>query len=101
MFQIIYLRYWRILTRYQNNTQKPYYMAEQLEQVKTNTYLLEGDRDLLFPDEKSIQHAKAKLPNLKDVKVGAQCLINPFVFWYKQTWLLKKMGKHAGKRTQL
>lgn len=57
------------LTRYQDNTQKPYYMAEQLEQVKTNTYLLEGDRDLLFPYEKSIQNAKAKLPNLKAVKV--------------------------------
>lgn len=57
------------LTRYQDNTQKPYYMAEQLEQVKTDTYLLEGDRDLLFPYEKSIQNAKAKLSNLKAVKV--------------------------------
>lgn len=57
------------LTRYRDNTQKPYYMAEQLEQVKTDTYLLEGDQDLLFPYEKSIQNAKAKLPNLKAVKV--------------------------------
>lgn len=57
------------LTRYQDNTQKPYYMDEQLEQVKVATYLLEGDRDLLFPFEKSISNAQAKLSNLKEVKV--------------------------------
>lgn len=57
------------LTRYQDNTQKPYYMAEQLEQVKADTYLLEGDQDLLFPFEKSIQNAQAKLRQLKDVKI--------------------------------
>lgn len=57
------------LTRYLDKTQKPYYMDEQLEQVKVATYLLEGDQDLLFPFEKSISNAQAKLRNLKEVKV--------------------------------
>jgi pimeloyl-ACP methyl ester carboxylesterase len=57
------------LTRYKDNTQKPYYMADQLNEVKTETYLLEGDKDLLFPFQKSIDNARARLTNLKDVKV--------------------------------
>jgi len=57
------------LTRYSDKTQKPYYMAEQLNQVKTDTYLLEGDKDLLFPFQKSIDNARARLTNLKEVKV--------------------------------
>ncbi|WP_421797515.1 serine aminopeptidase domain-containing protein [Haliscomenobacter sp.] len=57
------------LTRYLDKTQKPYYMDDQLEQVQVATYLLEGDQDLLFPFEKSISNAQAKLSNLKEVKV--------------------------------
>jgi hypothetical protein len=57
------------LTRYKDNTQKPYYMGDQLTQVKVDTYLLEGDRDLLFPHTKSIQNARQKISSLKDVKV--------------------------------
>jgi len=57
------------LTRYIDNTQKPYYMDEQLRQVKSPVYLLEGDKDLLFPYQKSVAHAKEKLSNLKDVNV--------------------------------
>jgi hypothetical protein len=57
------------LTRYNDKTQKPYYMADQLNLVKTDTYLLEGDKDLLFPYEKSIENARRQLPQLKDVKV--------------------------------
>lgn len=57
------------LTRYLDKTQKPYYMDKQLEQVQVATYLLEGDQDLLFPFEKSISNAQAKLSNLKEVKV--------------------------------
>ncbi|AEE51785.1 alpha/beta fold hydrolase [Haliscomenobacter hydrossis] len=57
------------LTRYQDNTQKPYYMDEQLTQVTVDTYLLEGDKDLLFPYEKSIANAQAKISTLKGVKV--------------------------------
>jgi hypothetical protein len=57
------------LTRYKDNTQKPYYMDEQLSNVNVDTYLLEGDKDLLFPYEKSIANARKHLKNLKDVKV--------------------------------
>lgn len=57
------------LTRYNDKTQKPYYMADQLNSVKTDTYLLEGDKDLLFPFQKSIDNARARLANLRDVKV--------------------------------
>lgn len=57
------------LTRYNDKTQKPYYMDDQLNMVKTDTYLLEGDKDLLFPFQKSIDNARARLSNLKDVKV--------------------------------
>jgi len=57
------------LTCYKDNTQKPYYMADQLNMVKTDIYLLEGDKDLLFPFQKSIDNARARLSNLKEVKI--------------------------------
>jgi len=57
------------LTSYKDNTQKPYYMNEELKQVKTDTYLLVGDKDLLFPYQKSIDNAKQKISSLKDVIV--------------------------------
>ncbi|MCB9235076.1 MAG: alpha/beta hydrolase [Bacteroidia bacterium] len=57
------------LTRYKDKTAKPYYMNQQLTQVKVPTYLLEGDRDLLFPYQKSIQNAKEKISALQEVKV--------------------------------
>ena len=57
------------LKRYKDNTQKPYYMDDQLKQVTVDTYLLEGDQDLLFPYQKSIENAKAKISGLKDSKV--------------------------------
>lgn len=57
------------LTRYKDNTQKPYYMGDQLREVKTDTYLLEGDKDLLFPFQKSIQNAREKISSLKEVKI--------------------------------
>ena len=57
------------LTRYKDNTEKPYDMGGQLKQVKSDTYLLEGDKDLLFPFQKSIRMAKEKIPNLKEVKI--------------------------------
>jgi hypothetical protein len=44
-------------------------MADQLNKVKTDTYLLEGNKDLLFPFLKSIDNARARLTNLKDIKV--------------------------------
>jgi pimeloyl-ACP methyl ester carboxylesterase len=57
------------LTRFKDKAQKPYDMDEELLQVKPDVYLIEGDRDLLFPYERSIRNAKAKLKNLRDVKV--------------------------------
>ena len=57
------------IRRYKDNTQKPYYMDKELEEVKIDTYLLEGDKDLLFPFQKSIENAKRQIKNLKDTKV--------------------------------
>lgn len=57
------------ISRYKDKTQKPYYMDKELEDVKVDTFLLEGDKDLLFPFEKSIENAKRQIKNLKDVKI--------------------------------
>ncbi len=55
------------LRRYCDRTQKPYYMREELEQVRTDVYLLLGDQDLLFPNTVSIEHAKARIKALKAI----------------------------------
>ena len=57
------------ISRFKDRTQKPYYMNKQLAEVKVDTYLLEGDQDLLFPYQKSIDNAKTHLPTLKEIKV--------------------------------
>jgi len=57
------------ISRYKDKTQKPYYMDKQLGDVKVDTYLLEGDKDLLFPYQKSIDNAKTHIKTLKEVKV--------------------------------
>lgn len=57
------------LTRYIDKTQKPYYMNDELNHANVATYLLEGDKDLLFPSEKSITNARKHLPDLRDVVV--------------------------------
>jgi len=57
------------LKQYKDKTQKPYYMNEQLRQVNVDTYLLEGNKDLLFPFQKSIDNAQEKIRGLKDVAV--------------------------------
>lgn len=57
------------ISRYKDNTQKPYYMDQQLAEVKVDTYLLEGDKDLLFPYQKSIHNAKKRIKTLKEVKL--------------------------------
>jgi pimeloyl-ACP methyl ester carboxylesterase len=57
------------ISRYKDNTQKPYYMDRQLEEVKVDTYLLVGDKDLLFPYQKSIANAKRQLKTLKETKI--------------------------------
>jgi len=57
------------ISRYKDKTQKPYYMGNQLDEVRVDTYLLEGDKDLLFPYGKSIENAKKHIKKLKEIKV--------------------------------
>jgi pimeloyl-ACP methyl ester carboxylesterase len=57
------------ISRYKDNTQKPYYMDKQLEEVNVDTYLLLGDKDLLFPFQKSLENAKRQIKKLKATKV--------------------------------
>lgn len=57
------------ITRYKDKTQKPYYMGKELEEANVETYLLLGDRDLLFPHKQSVHNAKKYVSTLKDVKL--------------------------------
>lgn len=57
------------LTRYKDNTQKPYYMNDELKKVTVDTYLMVGNKDLLFPHTKSMENAKSKIATLKDIVV--------------------------------
>ena len=57
------------ISRYKDRTQKPYYMDKQLEEVKAETFLLVGDKDLLFPFQKSVDHAKKQIKTLKEIKI--------------------------------
>jgi pimeloyl-ACP methyl ester carboxylesterase len=57
------------ITRYKDNTQKPYDMDEELRQVTSETYLLLGDKDLLFPYQNSVKNAEEKIKTLKKVKI--------------------------------
>ncbi|HEY5824872.1 MAG TPA: alpha/beta fold hydrolase [Cyclobacteriaceae bacterium] len=57
------------LTRYNDNTQKPYYMNDELKKVKSIVHLIEGDKDLLFPYKKSIKNAREKLVHIEDIIV--------------------------------
>ena len=57
------------ISKYKDKTQKPYYMDKQLDEVKVDTYLLEGDKDLLFPFQKSIDNAKSHIKTLKGIQI--------------------------------
>ena len=57
------------ISRYNDNTQKPYYMGKELAEVQAPTYLLVGDKDLLFPFERSVENAKKHLKTLKEIKI--------------------------------
>ncbi len=57
------------LSRYKDNTQKPYDMGEELKQVEVDTYLLEGDKDMLFPYQTSVANAKQKIRSLREIVV--------------------------------
>ncbi len=57
------------ISRYNDKAQKPYYMATNLEAVTVDTFLLLGDKDLLFPVQKSVDNAKKHLKTLKEIKI--------------------------------
>ncbi len=58
------------ISQYKDNTQKPYYMKDQLNEVKVLTYLIVGKYDILLPYQKSVANAKTHLQkNLKKVSV--------------------------------
>jgi pimeloyl-ACP methyl ester carboxylesterase len=57
------------IARYIDKTQKPYYIDKELEKVQVETYLLLGDKDLLFPFQKSVDNAKRQIEPLKEVKI--------------------------------
>lgn len=57
------------LREYKDNTQKPYYMGEDLKQLKSKIHLLLGDKDILFPFSKSIKNAKTHFEFLENIIV--------------------------------
>jgi pimeloyl-ACP methyl ester carboxylesterase len=58
------------ISKYKDNTEKPYYMGGQLDNVSVNTHLLVGENDILIPPTKSIENAKKHLrENLKNVEI--------------------------------
>ena len=58
------------ITRYRDRTQKPYYIKDQLGKIATDTYLLLGDHDPLFPAQKSEKNANLWMgDHLKEVKI--------------------------------
>ena len=59
------------IKRYRDRTQKPYFMNKELKEVHVPTYLMLGDKDLLFPHKRSANNAAKLLPQLKDTKIFA------------------------------
>jgi hypothetical protein len=58
------------INKYRDKTQKPYPMkANELEDVISDVYLVVGDKDLLFPYQKSIKAARKYLQTLRGVCV--------------------------------
>ena len=46
---------------YKDKTQKPYDMSKELKEINVPVYLVLGDRDVLFPHEKSVKNAEKYL----------------------------------------
>lgn len=49
------------IKQYKDNTEKPYNMGNELGDVKVNTYIIVGDKDILFPYKKSVLNARRQL----------------------------------------
>ena len=86
------------LRRYQDRTQKPYAMRSQLSDIPSPVYLLEGDHDLLFPYEKSIQRAKQHLRNLQEVKVFRDVGHGIETFAPAMAYIREKIELHTNHR---
>jgi pimeloyl-ACP methyl ester carboxylesterase len=88
------------LTHYKDNTQKPYDMDEELLLADVNTYLLLGDKDLLFPYRKSIRNANKKLTWLKDIKVFGNVGHGIETYSKAMCYIGKKIGSEAKPDSQ-
>lgn len=60
------------IKNYKDNTQKPYDMGKELDQVSVPVYLLLGEKDLLFPYKKSVDNAKDHVYSLREIKIFEQ-----------------------------
>jgi pimeloyl-ACP methyl ester carboxylesterase len=91
------------LNRYKDNTQKPYFMKKELLNIRVNTYLLEGDKDLLFPYKKSIENARKYLKAIKEIKilenVGHGIETHPAAISYIGNTIQALSGKHTSLPT--
>lgn len=83
------------ISKYKDNTEKPYYMDNQLNEVSVDTYLLVGDKDILIPYEKSIKNAKKHLgEKLKEVKIFKQVAHGIECFQPSIDFIEKKIKAH-------
>lgn len=57
------------LTRYLDQTQKPYDMGKALQGVRCAVHVLLGDHDSLFPSQRSARAAKRRFSNLASLEV--------------------------------
>jgi pimeloyl-ACP methyl ester carboxylesterase len=82
------------ITRYKDNTQKPYDMNIELRGVTTPTYLVLGDRDLLFPYQNSIKNATDKIASLREIKVFGNVGHGIETYAKAMEYISDKIGSH-------
>jgi pimeloyl-ACP methyl ester carboxylesterase len=91
------------LTQFSDKNEKPYYMNEQLSQVNSNTYLLQGDKDILFPHHKSIKNAKKNIKNIKEIKIfnnvghGIE-ILKPAIKYIEETIIKEQNALQSSRR---
>lgn len=49
------------LSKYKDHTEKPYYMKGELDSISVDTFIMVGNKDILFPPQKSLENAKRHL----------------------------------------
>lgn len=54
------------ILNYKDKTQKPYNMGKQLNSIRTPTFFLVGDKDILMPYKKSVANARKNIPGFQD-----------------------------------